>query len=382
MRQSYLGEKAQFFEAQNHSGRYTLQKLPEPQDHISITISWDSYLINYRGIEEFGFDCFTDDGHTFFCLQYFIGSHHCRQWYDFLTSDVRKQAIESHLENMEFQLLESEKIDVEDYSRYENNTMLMDGTTINEDSRAIVPLGNREVVLPVSQNIAISEKLLPKMMLDSLEIIRCEMADCQRCKLGITRKNLVFGVGNPKTRLVFVGDGPGADEDAKGEPFVGAAGQILSRLITNMGLKREEVYICNVVKCRPPGNRDPEPDEIAACSPFLLRQLRSINPDVIVALGKTASQTLLGTKDAISRLRGKFHDFHGIPLMPTYHPSFLLFLFRKTVDGGADGASNYFWELWDDMTKVLGLLKMPIPVKKRKNSRAKYRYKHQRKAVF
>ena len=194
---------------------------------------------------------------------------------------------------------------------------------------------------------------------ETLEHIRKNLGDCKRCTLGTTRKNLVFGTGNPKARLVFVGEGPGADEDEKGEPFVGAAGQVLNRLIMNMGLKREEVYICNVVKCRPPGNRDPEPDEVAACSPFLLRQLKSINPAVIVALGKPAAQTLLGTKDAISRLRGKFRDFHGTPLMPTYHPSFLL---RKQREGSNDA----FWEVWDDMTQVLQMLKLPVPEKSRK----------------
>ena len=194
---------------------------------------------------------------------------------------------------------------------------------------------------------------------ETLEHIRKSLGDCKRCKLGTTRKNLVFGIGNPKARLVFVGEGPGADEDEKGEPFVGAAGQVLNRLIMNMGLKREEVYICNVVKCRPPGNRDPEPDEVTACSPFLLRQLKSINPEVIVALGKPAAQTLLGTKEAISRLRGKFRDFHGTPLMPTYHPSFLL---RKQREGSNDA----FWEVWHDMTQVLQLLKLPVPDKNRK----------------
>lgn len=194
---------------------------------------------------------------------------------------------------------------------------------------------------------------------ESLEVIRKDLGECQRCKLGKTRKNLVFGVGNHKARLVFVGEGPGADEDLKGEPFVGKAGQVLNRIITAMGLKREDVYICNVVKCRPPGNRDPEQDEIEACSQFLLRQLRSINPEVIVTLGKPTSHTLLGCKEPISKLRGKFRDFHGIPLMPTYHPSFLL---RKQDEGSMDA----FWEVWDDMTQVLRLLKLPVPEKSRK----------------
>lgn len=194
---------------------------------------------------------------------------------------------------------------------------------------------------------------------ETLEQIRKNLGDCQRCKLGATRKNLVFGVGNHKARIVFVGEGPGADEDTKGEPFVGRAGGVLNRLITAMGLQREDVYICNIVKCRPPGNRDPEQDEITACSPFLLRQLRSINPEVIVALGKPASHTLLACKDPISKLRGKFRDFHGIPLMPTYHPSYLL---------RTGGNSDSFWDVWDDMTQVLQLLRLPVPEKNRKTA--------------
>jgi len=192
---------------------------------------------------------------------------------------------------------------------------------------------------------------------ESLEKIRKSLGDCQRCKLAKGRTNLVFGVGNPQARLVFVGEGPGRDEDLQGEPFVGEAGQVLNRIITAMGLKREEVYICNVVKCRPPGNRDPEADEIAACAPFLLRQLQSVNPEVIVALGRFAAQTLLGTKEAISKLRGKFRDYHGVPVMPTYHPSYLL---RNRADSGP------FWEVWEDMVQVLRIMKLPVPEKTRK----------------
>jgi DNA polymerase len=192
---------------------------------------------------------------------------------------------------------------------------------------------------------------------ETLENIRKNLGDCKRCKLGTTRKNLVFGTGNPKARLVFVGEGPGADEDEKGEPFVGDAGRMLNRIITAMGIRREDVYICNVVKCRPPGNRNPEADEIGACAPFLLRQLRSVKPEAIVALGKFAAQTLLATKEPISKLRGKFRDFHGIPLMPTYHPSYLL---------RSGGNSDSFWDVWEDMTQVLQLLKLPVPDKSRK----------------
>ncbi|MBK5274486.1 MAG: uracil-DNA glycosylase [Desulfuromonadales bacterium] len=192
---------------------------------------------------------------------------------------------------------------------------------------------------------------------ETLENIRRNLGDCQRCKLGRTRKNLVFGVGNPNARLVFVGEGPGADEDEKGEPFVGDAGRMLNRIITAMGITREEVYICNVVKCRPPGNRNPEADEIESCSPFLMRQLKSIKPEVIVALGKFAAQTLLETREPISKLRGRFRNFHGIPLMPTYHPSYLL---------RSGGNSDSFWDVWEDMTQVLQLLKLPVPDKSRK----------------
>ncbi|MEI6826743.1 MAG: uracil-DNA glycosylase [Desulfuromonadales bacterium] len=208
----------------------------------------------------------------------------------------------------------------------------------------------------IGENEVIHSNDLPEKH-ETLEQIRKNLGDCHRCKLGDTRKNLVFGVGNPKARLVFVGEGPGADEDTQGEPFVGDAGKILNRIITAMELKREEVYICNVVKCRPPRNRPPESDEISACSPFLLRQLRSVKPEAIVALGTSAAQALLQTKTPISKLRSKFHDFNGIPLMPTYHPSYLL---------RSGGNSDSFWCVWDDMTQVLQLLKLPIPHKSRK----------------
>lgn len=199
---------------------------------------------------------------------------------------------------------------------------------------------------------------LPRETLDS---VRKQLGDCHRCKLGDKRTNLVFGVGNPKARLVFVGEGPGADEDRQGEPFVGEAGRILNRIIIAMGLQREDVYICNVVKCRPPGNRDPEHDEVEACAPFLLRQLQAIGPEVIVALGKFAAHTLLATKEPITKMRGRFRDYNGIPLMPTFHPSYLLH--RQ-----GEGNMQSFWEVWDDMTQVLRLLKLPVPEKNRKQS--------------
>lgn len=159
---------------------------------------------------------------------------------------------------------------------------------------------------------------------EELAAVREELGDCTRCKLSDGRKNIVFGVGNPEAALVFVGEAPGADEDRTGEPFVGAAGQLLTKMIEAMGLTRQEVYICNIIKCRPPGNRNPEPDEIAACEPFLKRQLAALRPRMIVCLGKFATQCLLRSEAPISKLRGQFHAYEGIPLMATYHPAFLL----------------------------------------------------------
>lgn len=158
----------------------------------------------------------------------------------------------------------------------------------------------------------------------SLEEIRQVLGDCRRCKLHAHRTQVVFGVGSPQADLVFVGEAPGADEDAQGEPFVGRAGQLLTRMIEAIGLKREQVYICNVLKSRPPNNRTPEPDEIAACEPFLIAQLKAIKPKLICALGGIAVSALLKTKVPLSKLRGKFHDYQGIPLLVTYHPAYLL----------------------------------------------------------
>lgn len=158
----------------------------------------------------------------------------------------------------------------------------------------------------------------------TLEEIRAEIGECTRCKLHRGRTHLVFGVGNPKADLLFVGEAPGRDEDLQGEPFVGRAGKLLTDIIEAIGLKRSEVYICNVVKCRPPENRNPEPDEIASCQPFLRAQVTSIQPKLICVLGKFAAQTLLATETPISKLRGKFWDYQGIPVLPTFHPAYLL----------------------------------------------------------
>ena len=158
----------------------------------------------------------------------------------------------------------------------------------------------------------------------TLDAVREELGDCHRCSLGGLRKNLVFGAGNPQAALVFVGEAPGADEDQAGEPFVGRAGQLLTKIIEAMGLSRQEVYICNILKCRPPGNRNPEAGEIAACEPFLIRQLQAIAPRAICALGTFAAQTLLKKDIPISALRGRFHSYAGHKVMPTYHPAYLL----------------------------------------------------------
>jgi uracil-DNA glycosylase len=157
-----------------------------------------------------------------------------------------------------------------------------------------------------------------------LRQLRDELGECRRCRLGETRHLLVFGVGSPEAELLLVGEAPGHDEDEQGEPFVGPAGQLLTRMIEAMGLHREEVYIANIIKCRPPQNRDPAPDEIGACEQFLLRQLEIIGPRLIIALGNHAAKTLLRTEVGITRLRGRFHAYHGIPLMPTFHPAYLL----------------------------------------------------------
>ena len=159
----------------------------------------------------------------------------------------------------------------------------------------------------------------------SLAELRDVLGDCRRCKLWQGRSRIVYGVGNADADVLFVGEGPGRDEDLQGEPFVGRAGQLLTDIITKgMKLRREDVYIANVVKCRPPQNRDPEPDEVASCEPFLVRQIELVQPQVVIALGRFAVQTLLRSAEPVSRLRGKWHDYCGIRLMPTYHPAYLL----------------------------------------------------------
>jgi DNA polymerase len=184
----------------------------------------------------------------------------------------------------------------------------------------------------------------------ALRIIREDLGDCIRCKLHkLGRKQIVFGVGNPRAELMFVGEGPGADEDEQGEPFVGRAGQLLNNMIKAMGLRREDVYIANVVKCRPPGNRTPERDECDTCSPFLLRQIAVIKPKVIVALGAVAAKTLLAINASMSDLRGRWYDFRRTKLAVTYHPAFLLRDPRQKK------------EAWKDLQMVMKELDLPLP---------------------
>jgi len=159
---------------------------------------------------------------------------------------------------------------------------------------------------------------------ETLDEIREDLGDCHRCRLSSGRKTIVFGQGNPHAEVVFVGEGPGADEDAQGLPFVGRAGKLLNRMIELVGMKREDVYICNVVKCRPPGNRTPMPDEIEMCSPFLLRQIQTIGPRLICCLGAPAVRTVLGIKEGITKIRGTFYDFGDIKALPTVHPAYIL----------------------------------------------------------
>jgi len=188
------------------------------------------------------------------------------------------------------------------------------------------------------------DSLVNKHNDDTLEKIREDLGDCKRCQLCSTRTHIVFGSGNPEARLVFVGEAPGADEDMQGLPFVGKAGQLLSKIIESIGLRREEVYICNVIKCRPPNNRFPEKDEITMCSPFLLRQLEAIRPKIICCLGAAAAQTVLRTKSSIGGLRGRFQDYRGAKVLATYHPAYLL----RNPEAKRD--------VWEDMKKIRALL--------------------------
>jgi DNA polymerase len=184
---------------------------------------------------------------------------------------------------------------------------------------------------------------------ESLDDIAADLGDCRRCKLASGRNHIVFGEGNAGARLVFVGEGPGFEEDQQGRPFVGPAGQLLTRIIRAIGLSRDQVYICNIVKCRPPGNRNPEPDEIETCVPFLRRQLHAIAPEYVCALGTFAARTLIGADQSISRLRGRFYDIMGFRLMATYHPAYLLRNPEKKR------------EVWEDMKRLMAAMGLAPP---------------------
>jgi uracil-DNA glycosylase family 4 len=192
------------------------------------------------------------------------------------------------------------------------------GNQPNSDSRFLTPTAP-------ARSLNLFEAEAPrKSERESLEDIRADLGDCRRCKLAGGRKNIVFGQGDPHAQLVFVGEGPGADEDEQGLPFVGRAGQLLNRMLQFVSIRREDVYICNVVKCRPPGNRTPERDEVEACSPFLYRQIEAIRPRLVCCLGAPAVKTVLGLKEGILKLRGRFYDFAGTKALATVHPAYVL----------------------------------------------------------
>ena len=241
--------------------------------------------------------------------------------------------------------------------------------TADAAEKVITPVSPPPVDKPLAEPTRISQ---PRLLIDSpsaavaapemfsrypglektldLDALRGFIGDCQRCKLAPTRTNLVFGVGNPNADLMFVGEAPGADEDARGEPFVGRAGQLLTDIVERgMGMARTDVYICNVIKCRPPGNRNPELDEVASCEPFLFRQIDLVRPKVIVGLGTFAVQALLKVKTPISKLRGKWHEMRGVRMMPTFHPAYLL---RNPADKRL---------VWADIQEVMKELGRPVP---------------------
>jgi DNA polymerase len=226
-----------------------------------------------------------------------------------------------------------------------------EGGAVEADVPAVVNTEYTEETITIPKRKA-ETQLQSNDPIIALRQIREDLGDCTRCRLHKQgRKQIVFGVGNPHAELMFVGEGPGADEDEQGEPFVGRAGQLLNKMIEAMGLKREQVYIANVVKCRPPGNRTPEKDECDTCSPFLLKQIEVIRPKAIVALGAVAAKTLLGVTDSMNNLRQRSYDFRGTTLFVTYHPAYLLRDPRQKA------------ETWKDLQKVMAFLGLELPRK-------------------
>ncbi len=215
------------------------------------------------------------------------------------------------------------------------------------------PIPGNDSPMPMAPQPSSSSSSLPMIQdkVAALTAIREHIGDCTRCRLHSGRTKLVFGVGNPNAHIMFVGEGPGADEDAQGEPFVGRAGQLLNNMIVAMGIRREDVYIANVVKCRPPGNRAPEKDEADTCSPFLMQQIDVVKPKVIVALGATAAKNLLVLNDSMLNMRGRWYDFRGTKLVVTYHPAYLLRDPRQKK------------ETWKDLQMVMKFLGLTAPSK-------------------
>ena len=214
------------------------------------------------------------------------------------------------------------------------------------------PMPRKAAALPVLQTSTLNPESQVHDPVQALRMIREDIGDCTRCVLHKQgRKQIVFGVGNPRADLMFIGEAPGADEDQQGEPFVGRAGQLLNNMIKAMGIQRENVYIANIIKCRPPGNRQPERDECETCSPFLMRQIEVVKPKVIVALGAVAAKTLLAVNAPMSELRGRWYDFRGTKLAVTYHPAFLLRDPRQKK------------ETWKDLQMVMKELGWPVPAR-------------------
>ncbi len=233
---------------------------------------------------------------------------------------------------------------------------ILENPTIQQEQRDLMtPRSKAAIAVPVEDVFEVSNAKPESSVADpvqALRLIREDLGDCTRCRLSKQgRKQIVFGVGNPKADLMFIGEAPGADEDQQGEPFVGRAGQLLNNMIKAMGLRREDVYIANIIKCRPPGNRTPERDECETCSPFLMRQIAAIKPKAIVALGAVAAKTLLAINAPMSEFRGRWFDFRGTKLAVTYHPAFLLRDPRQKK------------ETWKDLQMVMKELGMAIPAK-------------------
>ncbi len=226
---------------------------------------------------------------------------------------------------------------------HECHEVISQGKAILEDLQqwGFETVNKNAIEVPVFDVSGPLKKSAPPVLPETLLGLERSLAGCHRCSLAEQRKNIVFGAGNPQARLLLVGEAPGHEEDVRGEPFVGEAGKLLDKILLAMNLSREEVYICNVLKCRPPENRDPQDDEIAACEPFLQQQLELIKPEVIVTLGRFAAHALLKTATPISKLRGQWHEYEGLPLMPTFHPAYLL----RNPTGKRP--------VWEDMKQVM-----------------------------